>query len=390
MAAAAAASILSPPLTVSAQQALQEAEGATLGLRGGSFLLLPSLELRGGYTDNIARAAGSRKAGSVVEIEPALSIRSNWSRHALGVDLRGRHTAYDGNFEQLEGFLDADVSGRLDIYSRTSLTLRAGYGLTEDGGAVDHSVSAGTELAHRFNRLAVSLRGGYERFDFDEDRTGVSSTVDTNVSDYSERNAGLRVSYDVSPLTSLFAEADVNRRDHRQPMDINGFLRGSEGYSAVVGLRMSNGSKLSGELSAGYRLQKPDDPALVDVEGVSIDAGLEWQASALTRLSLDARTRLGETTLAGSAGYVSRSAGFEIDHRMGRNIVLNAGLTYTRNEFAGTDLIEQTYDAGVGLDYLLNRYMTLSADADHLRFASTNPGEDYIANTVMLGFKVQR
>jgi len=390
MAAAAAASILSPPLTASAQETLQQGEGASLGLRGGSFLFLPSIKVSGGYTDNIARAAGSPQAGSVVEIEPALSIRSNWSRHALGIDLNGRHTALDGNFDQLEGFVGADISGRLDIYAKTSLTLRAGYALEEDGGSIDHSVSAGADLSHRFNRLAVSLRGGFERFNFDEDRAGVSSTVDTNVSDYSEYNGGLRVGYDVSSLTSLFAEADVNRRDHRQPVDVNGFLRGSEGYAAVVGLRMSNGSKLSGELSAGYRIQNPDDPTLADVEGVSIDAGLDWQASALTRISLDARTRLGETTLAGSAGYVSRSAGLEIEHRMGRNLVLNAGLNYTRNEFAGTGLVEQTYDAGIGLDYLLNRHTTLSADAQHLRFVSTDPGEDYTANTVMLGVKLRQ
>jgi len=326
----------------------------------------------------------------VVEIEPALSLRTDWTRHALSVDLRGRHTAYDGNFDRLEGFLDANVSGRLDIYSRTSLTLSAGYGVKEDSGSVDYSTSADADLTHRFNRLAVSLRGGYDRYNYDENRSGVSSTVDTNVSDYAQIGGGVRVSYDVSPLTSLFAEADFNRRNHRQRVDANGYLRGSKGYSAVAGVRMSNGSKLTGELSGGYRLQKPDDPALVDVKGVSVDASLDWQASALTRLSLNANTSLGETTLAGSAGYVSRSAGVALEHQLGRKIVLNAGLTYTRNEFAGTSLVEQTYEATAGLDYLLNRHLSLTADAEHLRFASTNPGEDYTANTVMLGFKVRR
>ena len=355
MAAAAAASILSAPLTVSAQEPTLDAEEEVLGLRRGGFLVLPSIEIRGGYTDNIDRAAGDKRSGSVVEIEPELTVRSNWSRHALSFDLRGRHTATDGDFAQLDGFVEADAEGRLDIYRRTSVRLGAGYRRKEDDGSVDHSVSAKGDLSHRFNRLAVSLRGGYERFDFDDTRPGTASTVETNVSDYTEYSGGARVSYDVSPLTSLFAEADFNRRDHRQPVDINGFLRGSEGYSAVAGVRLSNGSKLSGEVSAGYRLQKPDDPALADVEGTSLDAELVWQASALTRLSLDASTRLGETTLAGSAGYVSRAAGVEIEHRMGRKIVLSAGAIYTRNEFSGTDLVEQTYDLGVGLDYLLSR-----------------------------------
>ena len=236
----------------------------------------------------------------------------------------------------------------------------------------------------------MSLKAGAKRLDFAEDRGGATSTVDTNVSDHSEYGGGLRASYDLSSLTSLFSEADINRRDHRQLIDANGFRRGSEGYGGAVGVKMSNRSKLSGELSAGYRVQMPDDPTLARIEGVTLDAGLDWQASALTRLSLEAGTKFGETTLAGSAGYVGRSAGFEIEHLFGRKIALNAELIYRRNNFAGVDLVEQTYEVGVGLAYLLSRHMILTADAQHLRFVSTNAGQDYAANTVILGVKVQR
>lgn len=134
----------------------------------------------------------------------------------------------------------------------------------------------------------MSLKAGAKRLDFAEDRGGATSTVDTNVSDHSEYGGGLRASYDLSSLTSLFSEADINRRDHRQLIDANGFRRGSEGYGGAVGVKMSNRSKLSGELSAGYRVQMPDDPTLARIEGVTLDAGLDWQASALTRLSLEA------------------------------------------------------------------------------------------------------
>ena len=74
----------------------------------------------------------------------------------------------------------------------------------------------------------------------------------------------------------------------------------------------------------------------------------------------------------------------------GRKIALNAELIYRRNNFAGVDLVEQTYEVGVGLAYLLSRHMILTADAQHLRFVSTNAGRDYAANTVILGVKVQR
>lgn len=390
MAAAAAASILSAPLIVSAQQAVQDGGREPLGLRGGNFLFLPSLTVRGGYTDNIDRTAANPEAGSVAVIAPALAVRSDWTRHALNLDLNAQYAVYDGDFDRPRGYFDALAVARLDIYSASAVTVQAGYGRIDNGGSTDHRASAGADLTHRFNRLAVTLRGGAERFNFDDSRAGLTSTVDTNVSDYSQYSAGLGASYDLSSLTSVFAEADFNRRDHRRRIDANGFQRGSEGYAAAAGVRMSNGSKLSGRFSAGYRMQKPDDPALARIHGVTVDAGLAWQASPLTRVALEAGTRFGETTLAGSAGYISRSAGFNIEHRFGRKLVLNSGFTYTRDNFVGVGLVEQTYDAGVGLDYFLNRNMVLSADAQHLRFVSTTAGEDYDANTVTLGVTVRR
>jgi len=388
-AAAATASILCAALTVHAQEAPQDEDADSLGLRRGSYVILPSLEIGAGYTDNVARAPGPSQSGSVTEIAPSLSIYSDWTRHALNIDVSGVQTAYDGDFDTFNGSFDADVEGRLDIRSRTSLALRAGYGLEVGSGIKDHATSLEAELSHRFNRVSLSLRGGLDRFDYGEDRAGFLEAVDTAVSDYTEYRGALRMSYEVSPLTSAFVEGGINRRDHGPAIDDAGFARGSDGYETAVGVSLSNGSKLSGEVSVGYQVQRPDDPGLSRVAGWTLDGTLSWQATALTKVAIETETEFGETTLAGSAGYVDRSIGLNVEHALGRHILLYGDLTYTRSDFAGTTLIEETTEASIGMEYLLNRNLVLTADATHLRFDSTTAGQNYRANTVTLGMRIQ-
>ncbi len=64
---------------------------AALGIRAGSFLLLPSLDLSAGYSTNPERVAGS--PGSIYVVgAPELQVRSDWERHALTADITGSYT----------------------------------------------------------------------------------------------------------------------------------------------------------------------------------------------------------------------------------------------------------------------------------------------------------
>ena len=62
---------------------------AALGVRAGSFTLFPAIELIGGYDTNPARSSGGKSAGFYT-VAPELQAQSNWSRHELKANLRGR------------------------------------------------------------------------------------------------------------------------------------------------------------------------------------------------------------------------------------------------------------------------------------------------------------
>lgn len=387
---AVAASLVCALPAARAQEPAAGDETAALGLRRGGFLLLPWIELRTGYSDNLDRAPGPARAGRRSELGAGLEARSDWSRHSLSFDLRGSLEAIQGDWQDGERTADAVLAGRVDIYRDSALRLEAGHTYWGNADVSDRHVRGDAALDHRFNRLAVTLAGGVDRYDYRGDRSTETSLTEVAVSDYRQLRASLRASYEVSPLTSLFAEAAVNRRDHSRPVDASGHLRGSHGHAAAVGLAWSNGAKLSGEAAVGYLAQDPRDPTLAPVRGTTFDGRLAWQPSTLTRIAVSAATRAGETTLAGSGGYLLRRAAVDVEHALRRHVTLSGGLAHERAGFAGLDLEERTVEARVGIDYLLTPHLSLTAELAQTRFETTAPGGDYRANTVMVGVRVRR
>jgi hypothetical protein len=94
------------------------------------------------------------------------------------------------------------------------------------------------------------------------------------------------------------------------------------------GLSFKLFGKLTGEASAGYALQEPDDPTIRDVDGLIFNAGLEWTASALTTVRFDAHCEVAESVEAGNAGSIVRAKKLFVEHRPRLHIRLGAAVGY--------------------------------------------------------------
>lgn len=389
IALAAAASHLCLAVPAVAQETGAGDEAAR-GMRTGSFLLYPELVLNGGFSDNLDESAGAPDSGTLFEVSPSLTLASDWNRHALNASLAGTFSAHDGDWDRGGHVLDALISARVDVYRSSYLTLSGGYAREAEPGIRDNLYSLEAAYSHTFNRLTLTPRVGVSFYDYGGDRAGAGSATEAAVSDYRETAGGLRASYEISPATTVFVEGGVNRRDFDQPIDTNGFRRGSDGYGVAAGMSWSNGSKLSAEVALGYEHQDPDDPALAPVGGVTLDGLVTWQMTPLTTLSATAATGTGETVLAGSAGYVSRRAGLEVSHALRRHVILAGGVTYERADFAGVSLVEETTEARAAIDYLLSPHMAVTAELRHTDFNSTAAASDWDANTYLVGLKFRR
>ena len=105
-----------------------------LGLRLGSFVVKPAVELTGGYDSNPERSNNAR-GSAVFMVAPELQIRSDWSRHEFRADVNGRYTTYPG-FDATptlnRPYIDTKATARVDVTRRTKINVEGRFQLTTE------------------------------------------------------------------------------------------------------------------------------------------------------------------------------------------------------------------------------------------------------------------
>ena len=158
---------------------------AALGIRAGSFLLLPSLDLTAGYNTNPERVTGSGGAPYFIAA-PELQVRSDWERHSLTADITGSYTEYGENLVPSLNvpYLNAKIDGRVDVTRDTQILLDQRFLINTDNPGspnlrtnqqaqlaqlpLNFDVGETVGVAQQFNRLSFSLRGTFDRSTYDE------------------------------------------------------------------------------------------------------------------------------------------------------------------------------------------------------------------------------
>ncbi|WP_051388560.1 outer membrane beta-barrel protein [Hyphomicrobium nitrativorans] len=367
-----------------------------VGIRIGSFVLFPEAELGGLYTSNVLSTPRARSdiAG---ELRTEARLVSNWNVHA--VELRGTtfSTYHDDYPSEDDRAWSVEARGRLDISRRTNFQGLVGRSVSqEDRTAVDANVTgeraqvrsdeARLAFNHRFNRLAVELRGSVSDTTYALPHDG-ESLADR---DTLETHQAVRASWELKPTLAVFAEGELNQRD-KKAAPADGIRRDSDGVRTRVGLDFgSTGAILRGQASVGYGRQTPRDGRLASVEAFLFDANLAWRPSEITSLMLTASSDIYDTTTEESGGVVSHKVGIEARHAFRRHLIGSAGLSYTHYDFHRTPIEESVVTAFVGAEYYASPELVLFARYQHLSFASNDVNGDYETDEVRVGVRVRR
>lgn len=367
-----------------------------VGVRIGSFVYFPEVEVAGEATSNVLRR--SPAAGDVAaEMRTRARFVSNWTVHALEFNATGLTSFHDEFPSEDDAAWNLEARGRLDVSRRTNLQGLIAHDVRQEGrGAIDASEfgdralvtteSADLTLNHRFNRLAVQLRGSYDDIDF-----GAASGAGPGGSSNDDRDTevateAVRTTWQFKPTFAVFGEVEANQRRYNVAAVSDGFSRDSNGERYRAGIDFgSTGQIVRGEMSLGYGEQDPSDPGLGTVEGILIDANVAWRMSELTTLLLLGRSEIFDTNTAGSAGVMSRSVGLEARHALRRYLVATAGLTYTDQDYEDVAIRENEIRTALGLEYYVNREWTLFGLWTHVDFDSNQPGASWTADDLRLG-----
>jgi hypothetical protein len=371
---------------------------APLGLRTGAFLVLPSVEVIGGYDTNPARTPNGRPS-SFVTVAPELLARSDWTRHEVTASLRGSYTAYDKTPELNRPSFDGKITGRLDVTRNTALI---GEGIlivgTDNPGSpnvqagltrfpIYTTLGATFGLTQRFNRVEVTAKGTVERTEYQESKFTDGTTGSNADRDYNRFGGTLRTSYDLLPGLKPFVEVAADTRQHDLEFDRFGLRRDSDGWSVKGGSTFDISRTLTGEASIGWINRKYKDASLQELNGFLFDASLIYSMSALTKVKLTAQTVAAETTVPGTAGVLTRNAGIELEHSFRRWLVGAVRFNYGLDDYVGSTRKDDRYSIGGSIAYKLNRWAQAKAEIRQEWLRSTVTGVDYDATVFMLGMK---
>jgi hypothetical protein len=359
-------------------------EYEALGLSVGTFALYPVLQIDAEHNDNIFAVETGPDSDWIVRVKPEVSLESGWSRHALSLYARG-HIARYQDFDD-ENFEDWSVgaTGRLDIsraaniafgYDHSSLTepRTSSNAPAATRGPVSYDLDAAFLAATRTSgRLKLSGRADVRTYDYEDALTVFNVIVDQDNRDRTITSLTGRADVAISPATALFVQATTNERDYETAASIIQPARDSDGYEILAGANFEVGAVMRGEIAAGYISQDFEDVSYDDIDGFGARAQLEWFPTQLTTVAGFASRTIEDSGLSGSGGYLSTAVGARVDHELMRNVLLNAEVSLSRDEYDDIDREDERFQASIGGTYLLNRNLGVSLSAG--RFEQTSDG----------------
>jgi|CXWL01.1.fsa_nt_gi hypothetical protein len=375
-----------------------------VGIRMGGFVLTPELLLAGEYTDNVFGTDTNTEEDLLWHVDPSLTLRSQWSTHALNFALSAPSRFYTDFDRANTTDLIGSIDGQLDVYrdfyfhggvaygDRTEPLSSSPTNLPLDEPIGYTTLSGNVGFVKAFNRLRISGETQYSSFDYDDGILFNLTPVEQDDRDREVLEAGLRLDYAISPLTALFVAVGANQRDYDLDPPDSLVNRDSEGYEALIGANFDLTRLTRGEVGVGYLSQTYDEPGIGETSGLALRANLEWYPDELVTVSLGASREVADAGAFGASSYVANNATFAIDYEWRRNVVFGFTTGYSLDDYNGIDREDTRSSVEVRADYLINRGAALFAEAGH--YAQTSDGlqfgREYDINRVVIGIKLRR
>ena len=377
-----------------------------LGIRLGSFLLFPEMEVGANLTNNVLDTEFDTRTDWGPEIKPRVRLDSDWGRHYLGFEANADRIWYSEfpiadtkNYQVL-------ARGRLDVMSRTHLSAEIEKSHTQENSSaitITDIANANTALdeqhvtaalEHTFNRLTLKLTGTVADYDYADDAdAGLSGPVPlADINDYRDTEGTLRSTYEFQPSWAGFVETSINERVYKEPISVPGFRRGSTGFVTQAGVNLRLWGTVFGEIAGGWGEQQPIDDSLDTIKGPVINGDLIWMPTPMTKLEFLARTEIDETSFEDSAGAIDHFFELSLQHAFWRYLVLGVYASYEVADFASDPQIDRRTKLGATGEYYFNPTMSAYARYEHTDFTSSGGdiGNDFVEDEFWVGLKFRR
>lgn len=371
-----------------------------LGIRAGSFILRPAIDVTAGFDSNPEREP-SGKSSPFYVVAPELKAVSDWERHSFSANLRGSYDGYTELSSLNRPFFESILDGRIDVTNQTRVELQNRFRYSTDipgtpnfEADVAHptpftNLGGTAGLVHRFNRLEIGGKASIDRTHYQDSELTDGTTSSNEDRNFSTYGAELRGSYEWSPGIKPFVAVAADKRVYDLSTDSFGVSRDSRGLTPRIGSSFELSRQLTGEASVGYMRRTYEDPQLEDIGGFVADASLIWSATGLTKVTFTARSSVYESTDPDVSGVLARDAGVQIDHAFRDWLIGTVKFGFGLDDYVGTTQVDNRYTVAAGLTYKMNRNVQWKGEIRREQRTSNVAGNDYAANIFLLGLRLQ-
>jgi hypothetical protein len=348
-----------------------------LGIRAGAFLVYPELSVESGFTNNVFGASVGKKSDTYIDLAPAISARSGWSRHMAYFYAKGDFKRYTSNPIKNEngynvGFESrADLAGQSNVF--TSFKANRIY-LTQYSGDFPQNAAGSVPL----DRIAATVRGTYDRsrirligsvdvnkLNFVDTKSLSGGQIDQDYLDHTTTRISGRAEYRVAPGTVAFVQTTFAFHNYASS---NILLNRSGSEIRVLGGAAFNITPLiRSRIGVGYLSRRYDDPAIKALKGIAFDAQFSYLVTPLTTISLGGQREVRDANLANSAGYKATVVQARVDHELLRNLVLYARADGEKDSFSSIDRRDNLFRIGTGATYKPFRNIVVEPTVDFVK-----------------------
>jgi hypothetical protein len=362
----------------------------------GGFMVSPSVAAEAELNDNIYATETNTVDDTIVRIQPSVTARSNWGRHALNGFARANVVEYLDNDQESATDWIVGGTGRYDLVRGAGLQAGASYEKTTESRTSSGSRSdlAGPNrfeaarvfigASRGFSRLRLSGQANYRSQRFDDNRERSTGVVVSQA--FRDRDiyvATGRAEYAVSPDTSVFFTASANKRDGAGSQAAQ---RDSDGYDVALGMNFDLGGLARGEVSVGY-LDQEYDSQFSSVSGLSARGQVEYFPTQLITITGTLERGVEDSPVTDAAGYMNTASVLQVDYELLRNFIVTANASYGEDDYAGIDRLDKRWGVALAGNYLVSRTVGLTARLQHYDQESTgsDSGRTYNVNSLALG-----
>jgi len=364
-----------------------DGDWSALGINAGAFKLSPRVSVGQNFTSNaFATAEGTAAAFERVEVD--FRAQSQWSRHSLGLGVNRRWDFYVGHKDRNEDNWSLNASGDVDVTSTVQINVDADLNrivfntLTSEftngeiltSGAIialsyDHASIGVTRKAGN-SRLIVQAERYHLNF-LNADRFPETRAI---YLDHDLYQISAQGEYSFTPSFSVFSKLNYATTDYGVGGNLNFNAQDSRGGRFILGARANVSGLGRATVAVAYSRRSYDSANLPRISGLSAQARLDVNLSALTSVNAEIGSRISDVQLISTSASRDTYVQAGVDHALLRNFKLGADARLVRQKPLLSGLPSTYSSLNLRGTYLASRRFGVSGRVSYTNRSSSQSG----------------